>query len=153
MATKNQMTKSGEEMIGALLEDKFAAFFELAEREHQCADIVDGRSRRAAIMHMGYREEMTTAVERERLYLATLSRAELEALVQKWNRIKSGIHHTRRGYFSMSPLPRRTITTGHRKLIGRWSELHHCCWEKILISSISSPSSICTGPPRLQPSS
>ena len=83
MVTKNQVTSSREEMICALLDDKFAPFFELEERERRYPDIVRGRSRRATAMHFGYRQEKITAVERERLYLETLNSADLEALVRK----------------------------------------------------------------------
>ncbi|HEY8248843.1 MAG TPA: hypothetical protein VIG38_16405, partial [Hyphomicrobium sp.] len=85
MVTKNQVTSSREEMIRALLDDKFAAASELGEREYDCFELVSGRSKRGALMHESWREDTSKARVRRTLYLETLSNPELAELVQKMN--------------------------------------------------------------------
>ena len=78
MRTAKPATVSSEDMIRALMADKFAAAFELGDREHRDMELVVSRSARGAAKHNAYREDMTRAIQRYTAHLKRLSRSKLE---------------------------------------------------------------------------
>ena len=82
MTTQETVIASTDDMVRALVADKFAAFLEL-ERWDNENPMLYYRSDRVRKMYCSYKEEMRTAIYRYRLQLKGLSRGEVEKEVKK----------------------------------------------------------------------
>ena len=80
MTTQTPPTMSREEMIGALVADKFAAFLELEYQDFHDSGTVYGRRDRGVEKYVDYIAETRKARRRYTAHLKTLSRAELDKL-------------------------------------------------------------------------
>ena len=65
----NEAWKDFGRRSNALVEDKFAARFELGEREYHDAETAFGRSARGEAMHAAYSEETSRAIQRYEMNL------------------------------------------------------------------------------------